>query len=139
MLREEFERLAGYRVTEETYKKVIEPMYMATDLPKREFARLLNREAFEAKEERKPNIKIMKVRNRLGEERTPNNCYYYIQYVDLVDVDIRTGKYIIKDLPVDTLREIAKSQSLDLGYSPDFDYTQCIDTHRKPITLIWED
>ena len=40
----------------------------------------------------------MVVRDRSGYRKTPNGCYYHIEYVELVDIDIKTGKYIIKPL-----------------------------------------
>ena len=47
MMKHEFEALAGYEVTTETYDNIIEPMYMATNLTKREFIKTLNRKALE--------------------------------------------------------------------------------------------
>ena len=49
MLKEEFERLAGYEVSPEDYYKVIEPMYGATDLTKAEFVKCLDRKRFALK------------------------------------------------------------------------------------------
>ena len=46
MLHEEFEKIAGYKVSYEDYKKIIEPMYMATDLSKTEFVKCLNKKRF---------------------------------------------------------------------------------------------
>lgn len=43
MMKHEFERLAGYEVSAEDYNKIIEPMYMATDLAKEEFAQIFKR------------------------------------------------------------------------------------------------
>lgn len=48
MMKQEFERLAKIEVTEETYTKVIEPMYLATDLSKTDFIKLLNLKALQA-------------------------------------------------------------------------------------------
>jgi hypothetical protein len=48
----------------------------------------------------------MRVRNRLGSPITPNGCYTYIEWVELVDVDIRTGKCIVKALEDEDLRKI---------------------------------
>ena len=45
-MKEEFERLAKIEVSQETYSKVIEPMYLATDLSMQEFIKLLNVKAF---------------------------------------------------------------------------------------------
>ena len=135
MMKAEFERIAGYKVSEETYIKVIEPMYLATALSKTEFVKILNRKALEVKEVRKPCVKVMLVRDRSGYTKTPNGCYYHIEYVDMVDVDIRTGKIVVAPLDEKTLREIGRTHDLNLGYSYDFDYLDCVDTHKKPITL----
>lgn len=45
MMHHEFEELAGYEVSYETYNKIIEPMYMAANLPKADFIKLLNKKA----------------------------------------------------------------------------------------------
>ena len=138
MMHQEFERIAGYEVSFEDYTNIIEPMYMATTLSKEEFVKTLNRKAFEKKEERIANIKKMGVRDHSGYRRTPNGCYIHIQYVDLIDVDIKTGKFIIKELTEEQEKELySKGIDLDLGYDCDFDYTDCIDTKKKPIELRW--
>lgn len=138
MMHQEFERIAGYKVSFEDYTNIIEPMYMATTLSKEEFVKTLNRKAFEKKEERKPNIKKMQVRDHSGHTRTPNGCYIHIQYVDLVDVDIKTGKFIIKELTEEQSKELyLKGIDLNLGYDYDFDYTDCVDTKKKPVELRW--
>lgn len=46
MMWKEFEELAGYEVTYEDYSKIIEPMYMATDLNKRDFIACLDYKRF---------------------------------------------------------------------------------------------
>ena len=43
MMKHEFEKLAGYEVSYEDYTKIIEPMYMATDLSKAEFVKCIDR------------------------------------------------------------------------------------------------
>lgn len=52
MMKEEFERLAGYEVSFEDYNKVIEPMYMATNLDKVEFVNVIDRKRFEVKHQK---------------------------------------------------------------------------------------
>jgi len=42
MIRQEFEELAGYRVSQETYDTVIEPMYLATSLLKEAFVKVVD-------------------------------------------------------------------------------------------------
>lgn len=49
MMKEEFERLAGYEVSFEDYNKVIEPMYMATNLSKEEFVKVIDKKRFALK------------------------------------------------------------------------------------------
>lgn len=48
MMWEEFENIAGYRVSYDTYKNIIEPMYMAIpeNISKTEFCKMLNKAAF---------------------------------------------------------------------------------------------
>ena len=136
MMKQEFEELAKVKVTEEVYSKVIEPMYLATDIPKREFIKLLNLKALAIQESREKDIKKMCVRDRSGYMKTPNGCYYHIRYVELAGVDIATGKYKVKPLRDKDFRKLAENgHDLDLNTSFDFDYTQCIDTRKKPIIL----
>ena len=56
MMHEEFEQLAGYRVTYEDYQNIIEPMYMATTLSKEEFIETLNRKRFEYIPQESPEV-----------------------------------------------------------------------------------
>ena len=136
MMKQEFEELAKVKVAEEVYSKVIEPMYLATDLPKREFIKLLNLKALAIQEGREKDIKKMCVRDRSGYMKTPNGCYCHIRYVELAGVDIATGKYIVKPLRDKDFRKLAENgHDLDLNTSFDFDYTQCIDTRKKPISI----
>lgn len=46
MTKQEFERLAGYEISDTDYRNIIEPMYMATSLNKREFIRCINKKRF---------------------------------------------------------------------------------------------
>ena len=46
MMQYEFESLAGYKVSYEDYVNILEPMYMATDLPKDEFVKCINKKRF---------------------------------------------------------------------------------------------
>lgn len=137
MQKKEFERIAKIEVTEETYTKVIEPMYLATDLSKQDFVKLLNLKALEAPQTKKEKvIKVMLIRDNSGFMKTPNGCYFHIEYVELVDVDIRTGKFIVAPLDGEDFQKLRnEGHDLHLGYHYDFDYTQCIDTKKKPIKL----
>ena len=139
MMKHEFEEIAKIEVTDSDYNRIIEPMYMASGLDKREFVKTLNLKFFKSRVPAKPkDIRRMCVRDRSGYRMTPNGCYYHIQYVELVEADIRTGKFVVKELEAEDIQKIhEKGLSTDLGYSFDFDYTQCVDTKKKPIKLFW--
>ena len=139
MMQHEFEALAKIKVTTEDYDNVIEPMYMATDMSKADFIKTLNLKFFSSRVPKAPkNIKKMLVRDRSGYIKTPNHCYYHIQYVELVDVVISTGKYIVKPLDDEDYERLSnEGHDLNLGYDFDMDYTDCVDTKKKPITLSW--
>lgn len=136
MTKQEFEVLAGCEVSFEAYSNIIEPMYMAVELPKQDFIKLLNLKALATPKVKEKNIKKMCVRDRSGYMKTPNGCWYHIEYVELVDVDIRTGKFIVKALDDEDFRKLSESGH-DLNYSTDFDfdYIQCLDTKKKPVRL----
>lgn len=134
MMKQEFERLAKIEVTEETYTKIIEPMYMATELSKQDFINLLNLKVLEAPKVK--DIKKMRIRDRSGCSMTPNGCWYHVKWVELIDVDIATGKFIVKPLDDSDRQRLAdEGHDLHYAYDYDFDYLMCIDTQKKPIAL----
>ena len=134
MMKQEFEHLAKVKVTEKIYSKIIEPMYLASNLSKSEFIRVLNLKALSVPEGK--DIKKMCIRDRSGQMKTPNGCYYHIRYVEFVGIDIPTGKYIVKPLKDEDLRKLTEEgHDLHLDSSIDFDHSLCIDTKKKPITL----
>ena len=49
MMKDEFEKLAGYEVSSDDYYNIIEKMYMATNLSKQDFVKTVNRKRFEVK------------------------------------------------------------------------------------------
>lgn len=64
MMKQEFEKLAGYEVSTEDYNKIIEPMYMATDLSKEEFVKTISKKRFALK----PLKAIVKEMKEIAEE-----------------------------------------------------------------------
>lgn len=52
MMWHEFEELAGYEVSFKDYDKIIEPMYMATNLSKQEFVKVIDKKRFALKTEK---------------------------------------------------------------------------------------
>ena len=73
MMKHEFEALAGYEVTREDYDKIIEPMYMATDLNKEEFVKCIDRKRFALKTKAELKRAMRKEANRLYE--ICNHCH----------------------------------------------------------------
>ena len=65
MMHKEFEEIAGYEVSFETYTNVIEPMYMATNLSKQEFVKLLNKKAFALPTQSEMKKEMKKIANHL--------------------------------------------------------------------------
>lgn len=87
MMKSEFEALAGYEVSNEDYNKIIEPMYMATDLSKADFIKTISRKRFEVKHEGK--------RILVGVKAMPNGTWMTYE-AELVNVNIKTGKIEVK-------------------------------------------
>lgn len=87
MMKQEFERIAGYEVSTEDYNNIIEPMYTATSMSKQDFVKTLNKKQFEKKHE----PQIVKV----GVKMMPNGTWVTYD-AQLVKVDIKTGKTIVK-------------------------------------------
>ena len=108
MMKHEFEALAGYEVSWEDYNNIIEPMYMATNLPKDEFVKTLNKKRFAVV--RKPEEKPVFISDGAV---TPNGCYYMGQWMMQIgqpDTSIRTGKTTY------TVREVTREELNKIGW-----------------------
>ena len=89
MTRNEFEALAGYEVSAETYNNIIEPMYMRTSWDKATFVKKIEnmREALEERHERPTVIVGVKV--------MPNGTLKTYE-AELINVNIKTGLMEVK-------------------------------------------
>lgn len=136
MMKNEFEALAKREVTDEQFE-AIEKLYMSSTLDKQDFVKSIRPMLKTIPEpEKEKNIKKMCVRDRSGCMKTPNGCWYHIEYVELIDVDIKTGKFIVKALEDRDFERLSnEGRDLNLSTSFDFDYTRCIDTQHKEIEL----
>ena len=65
MMKNEFEVLAGYEVSVSDYDNIIEPMYMATELNKAEFVKVISKERFALKSREEP-IQEIPIQSRRG-------------------------------------------------------------------------
>ena len=75
MMKHEFETLAGYEVSIEDYEKIIEPMYMATNLSKQEFVKTISKQRFALK----PLKKIVKEMRECAES-LKETCTHYTDF-----------------------------------------------------------
>lgn len=138
----EFIEMSGLNVSYKDYTEIVEPMYMAVEnMSKQDFIKFITPSvtALIKNCPRVKTIKKMLVRDRSGYTKTPNGCWYHIEYVELVDVDIRTGKYIVAPLEDEDFNKlISKGMDLDHSTDYDFDYSDCISRKGKPIELRWD-
>lgn len=67
MMHKEFEQIAGYEVSYETYTNIIEPMYMATNVSKQEFVKMLDKKAFALPTQKQMIREMKKIANFLFE------------------------------------------------------------------------
>lgn len=65
MMKYEFEELAGYEVSAEDYTNIIEPMYMATNLTKQEFVKVIDKKRFALKTKKQYIAEMRKLAKHL--------------------------------------------------------------------------
>ena len=88
MLKLEFEKLAGYEVSDDDYNKIIEPMYMATDLTKEEFVKVIDKKRFSLKTKEQLLIKMRRIARRIKA-----NCEYYTDYEAINELNALAEEY----------------------------------------------
>lgn len=75
MQKYEFEKIAGYEVSNKDYYEIIEPMYMATNLPKYDFVKCLDKKRFALKTKTQLIKEMKKIASHLHEI-----CGHYKDY-----------------------------------------------------------
>ena len=108
MMKQEFEKIAGRTVTAEQFD-MINGLYMESDLDKYEFVKSLKWMLKAIPEKRERSKKVMAIMDNSGYYRTPNGCYLHLVDVEIMDINIKTGKIEVKVIP----------NSYRLGYSAD--------------------
>ena len=102
MLHDEFCKIAKCEISYKAYKEAFEPLYMTMDVDKRSFVKMLLPAIKEvAKREEEEARKRQKLIFVSDGTKTPNGCYYNGEFVKLVNVDIPTGKAIVRELTDD--------------------------------------
>lgn len=75
MMKHEFEALAGYEVSVSDYDNIIEPMYMATNLNKEEFVKVISKERFALKSREELIQEMKKIAEHLKQ-----TCDHFTDY-----------------------------------------------------------
>ena len=75
MMKHEFEALAGYEVSVSDYDNIIEPMYMATNLNKAEFVKVISKERFALKNREELIQEMKKIAEHLKQ-----TCDHFTDY-----------------------------------------------------------
>ena len=89
MMKEEFEKIAGYEVSFDDYNNIIEPMYMATSLTKQEFVETINKKRFALKP-----ISTIKREMRKCADSLKETCDHYTDVETLNQLYKLIGEYI---------------------------------------------
>ena len=90
MMREEFQKIAGYEVSNEDYINIIEPMYMATNLSKEDFVKVIDRKRFDIGAEKKRLLKKMK----MIAKHLKDTCTHYTDLEAEEELKATARKYI---------------------------------------------
>ena len=88
MMKHEFEALAGYEVSTADYDKIIEPMYMATDLSKEDFIKVIDKKRFALK----PISNIVKEMKECAKS-LKESCTHYTDYVTKAKLNSLAREY----------------------------------------------
>lgn len=100
MMWEEFEKIAGYEVSYEDYKNIIEPMYMAIPegISKAEFVKMLNKKRFAI-----PTAKELINEIRKEAKHLKDICGYYTDYDSEHKIDKIARQYAKRKYGLDWL------------------------------------
>lgn len=99
MMKKEFEKLVGREVTGDQYE-AIEKLYMESSLSKQDFVKSIKAMLKSIPQsEKEKTIIMVNITDRSGCYMTPNGCWYHTILAELVDVNIKTGKYIARKVP----------------------------------------
>lgn len=88
MTKSEFEKLAGYEVSNSDYNDIIEPMYMATNLSKEEFVKVIDKKRFAIKTKQQIAAKMKSLAKHLMD-----TCDYYTDYNAINELNKNAEEY----------------------------------------------
>lgn len=84
----EFEKIAGYEVSNEDYINIIEPMYMSTNLCKEEFVKVIDKKRFALKTKKQYISEMKKIAKHLKD-----TCENYTDYKAIDKLNILAEEY----------------------------------------------
>ena len=84
----EFEKLAGYEVSDDDYNSIIEPMYMSTDLSKEEFVKVIDKNRFALK-----TIQEIVEEMKTLARHLRDTCEHYTDYEALDKLNVLAEEY----------------------------------------------
>ena len=89
MMHQEFEELAGYEVSAKDYYDISEPMYMATNLSKQEFVKVIDKKRFALR----PAKAIVKEMKKVA-EHLQDTCTHYTDFEAKEKLESLVNEYI---------------------------------------------
>jgi len=113
MMKEEFEKIAGYEVSFKDYNDIIEPMYMATNLTKDEFVKTINKKRFAIK----PTNQIVNDMKGIAED-IKDTCTHYHDTEAREKLDNLVEEYIKRIGYEDIARYQIEEQQIQSCYYP---------------------
>ena len=111
MMHKEFEEIAGYEVSFETYTNVIEPMYMATNLSKQKFVKLLNKKAFALPTQSEMKKEMKQIANHLFDI-----CGHYSDFESEQKLDKIAKEYAKRFYGINWSKDIESFVYFNRGY-----------------------
>lgn len=97
MMKHEFEKIAGYEVSDPDYYNIIEPMYMAVELSKEDFVKLLDKKRFALPTKKQMQNQMKKIAEHLRE-----TCEHYTDYKAQLELEKLAREYARRFYNIDT-------------------------------------
>lgn len=113
MMHKEFEEIAGYEVSYETYTDIIEPMYMAlpNNVSKQQFVKMLDKKAFALPTQKEMVKEMKKIAAHLFDI-----CGHSVDYESEHELDALAKKYAKRFFGLDWVNDIKAYVYFNKGY-----------------------
>ena len=88
MMKHEFEKLAGYEVSDNDYNNILEPMYMAINASKEEFVKMVDKKRFALPTKKQILNQMKKIAQHLCD-----TCEHYTDYKAQLELEKLAREY----------------------------------------------